>query len=186
MRMKKHMKKRVRSTHSARLKKLARFTRTMSTRTMLIAVIGVLGAAVLIGAATLDMHSDKAVAHAAVTKSAALLAASPVETPEAVVESPAKERPQTSAPVTITGCLERDAETFRLKDTSGDNAPKARSWKSGFLKKGSASIAIIDAADRVELPTYVGQRVSVTGTLVDREMRVRSLQRIAAMCSAKS
>jgi len=103
----------------------------------------------------------------------------------AVVESPAKARPQ-SPPVTITGCLERDAETFRLKDTEGENAPKARSWKSGFYKKGSASIEIIDVANKVKLPTHVGQRVSVTGTLVDREMQVRSLRRVAASCSTQS
>jgi hypothetical protein len=88
--------------------------------------------------------------------------------------------------VTITGCLERDAETFRLKDTAGENAPKARSWKSAFLKKGSSSVEVTDAANRVKLPAHVGQRVSVTGTLVDREMQVRSLQRIAASCSVKS
>src|SRR5437016_369288 len=83
------------------------------------------------------------------------------------------------AAVTITGCLERNAEAFRLKDTAGASAPKARSWKSGFLKKGSATVAVIDAGNRVKLPTHVGQRVSVTGTLVDREMQVRSLQRVA-------
>ena len=40
-------------------------------------------------------------------------------------------------PVTVTGCLERTDEGFRMKDTSGADAPKSRSWKSGFLKKGS-------------------------------------------------
>jgi hypothetical protein len=85
--------------------------------------------------------------------------------------------------VTITGCLERADETFRLKDTAGVDAPKSRSWKSGFLKKGSASIEVVDAANRLRLPDHVGRRVSVTGTLVDREMRVRSLQRVAASCT---
>jgi hypothetical protein len=87
-----------------------------------------------------------------------------------------------SAPVTISGCLERSDETFRLKDTAGADAPKSRSWKSGFLKKGSASIEVVDASHRLKLPDHVGQRVSVTGRLVDREMQVRSLQRIAASC----
>jgi hypothetical protein len=85
--------------------------------------------------------------------------------------------------VTITGCLERDSDSFRLKDTTGQNAPKARSWKSGFLKKGSASVDVVDAANKVKLPTHVGQRVSVTGMLVDREMQVRSLQRVATSCA---
>ena len=86
-------------------------------------------------------------------------------------------------PVTIVGCLERDDSLFKLKDTTGEDAPKARSWKSGFLKKSSASVIVSDPSNRAKLPSHVGQRVSVTGTLVDREMQVRSLQRVAASCS---
>lgn len=91
-----------------------------------------------------------------------------------------------TTPVTITGCLERDAETFRLKDTTGLNAPTARSWKSGFLKKKSATIEVVDAAHRLKLTDHVGQRVSVTGVLVDREMQVRSLQRVSTTCATNS
>jgi hypothetical protein len=89
-------------------------------------------------------------------------------------------------PVTITGCLERDDDTFRLKDATGVNAPKARSWKTGFIKKGPAAIEIIDAAHRLKLTDLVGRRVSVTGVLVDREMRARSVQRIAPSCTTDS
>jgi hypothetical protein len=88
------------------------------------------------------------------------------------------------AAVTITGCLERHDETFRLKDTTGVDAPKSRSWRSGFLKKGLASIEVLDAANKLKLTDHIGQRVSVTGVLVDREIQVRSLQRIAASCSS--
>jgi hypothetical protein len=88
--------------------------------------------------------------------------------------------------VTITGCLERDDDTFRLKDTTGADAPRLRSWKSGFLKKDSASIGVVDAADGLKLSDHVGQRISVTGLLVDREMRVRSLRRVAASCDQGS
>jgi hypothetical protein len=91
-----------------------------------------------------------------------------------------------TVPVTITGCLERDDETFRLKDTTGVNAPTSRSWKSGFLKKKSASIEVVDAAHRLKLTDHVGQRVSVTGVLVDREMQVRSLQRVSTTCATNS
>jgi hypothetical protein len=107
-------------------------------------------------------------------------AAPAVETP---AEPSADVTSETAAPVTITGCLERDQETFRLKNTVGADAPKARSWKSGFLKKSAASIQIIDAANKVKLPSHVGERVQVRGTLVDREMHVRSLQRIAESCT---
>jgi len=88
----------------------------------------------------------------------------------------------TAAPVTLAGCLERADDTFRLKDTLGADAPKSRSWKSGFLKKSSASITIVDAPTRLNLANHVGQRVSVTGMLDDGQMRVRSMRRVAASC----
>jgi hypothetical protein len=86
---------------------------------------------------------------------------------------------------TITGCLEQSgdgAEVFRLTDTSGADTPKARSWKSGFLKKAPAPIGVVDAAHSLNLSGYVGQRVSVSGRLEDREMQARSLRRVAASC----
>jgi hypothetical protein len=99
-----------------------------------------------------------------------------------MVKAPAVE----SAAVTITGCLERDDDTFRLRDTAGADAPKLRSWKSGFLKKGSASIEVVDAANRLKLANHIGQRVSVTGMLANREMQARSLQRVGASCDQSS
>ncbi|HVH28573.1 MAG TPA: hypothetical protein VM818_17535 [Vicinamibacterales bacterium] len=88
----------------------------------------------------------------------------------------------TVAAVTITGCLEQDDDAFRLKNPSGESAPKARSWKSGFLRKSSATIAVVDTANRLALSSHVGRRVTLTGTLVDREMQARALQRVAPSC----
>jgi hypothetical protein len=85
--------------------------------------------------------------------------------------------------VTITGCLANDEETFWLKDTSGADAPKSRNWKSGFLRKRPAPIELLDATHALRLPSYVGQRVAATGTLVNREMRAHSLQRVGSSCS---
>lgn len=100
----------------------------------------------------------------------------------AAVDSVAKAVAQASDPVTITGCLIRDDETFKLKDTEGEETPKARSWKSGFLRKKAASIDLVDATNRLKLDTHVGERVSVRGMLVEREMQARSLQRVAESC----
>jgi hypothetical protein len=83
---------------------------------------------------------------------------------------------------TINGCLERDGEDFRLKDTEGEKAPKARSWKSGFLKKGTPKIDVVDAGNRLKLKDHVGQRVTVSGMLSDREMQARSLKSVAPSC----
>jgi hypothetical protein len=88
-----------------------------------------------------------------------------------------------TARVTITGCLERSDETFKLTDTSGTNSPTSRSWKSGFLKKRPAHIEVVDSVKRLNLASHVGERVSVTGTLVDREMHAGSVQRVSSSCS---
>ena len=97
--------------------------------------------------------------------------------------SPAPRSVKTPA-TTIEGCLERNGDTFRLKDTSGVDAPKARSWKSGFIKKSPASIDVVDASESLGLANRVGTRVSVTGTLVDREMQARAIHRLSSTCSA--
>lgn len=99
-----------------------------------------------------------------------------------VTASAVKAEVQEPAAVIITGCLEFDGDTFLLHDTSGVDAPKSRSWKSGFLKKRSTPITISDAANTLTLSNYVGQRVAATGMLISREMQVRSLQRVAAGC----
>ena len=85
--------------------------------------------------------------------------------------------------VTITGCLEQRGDGFRLKNATGDAAPKARSWKSAFFKKSPAPIDIVDAPRAADVQGHVGEWVRVTGILDDHDMRVRSLQRVAPSCS---
>jgi hypothetical protein len=93
--------------------------------------------------------------------------------------------PSTKVPdVTITGCLERADEGFRLTSTEGASAPKSRSWKSGFLKKGTAAIDVVDVSHELPLASQVGRRVSITGTLVDRQMHAAGVRRVAASCKA--
>jgi len=84
--------------------------------------------------------------------------------------------------VTLTGCLARSDKEFRLNDTTGLNVPKSRSWKSGFLAKRSASLSIVPASGDLPLSRHVGHRVTVSGTLIDREMRVRTLRRVSSTC----
>jgi hypothetical protein len=81
--------------------------------------------------------------------------------------------------VTLTGCLERSDKQLRLSDTSGTKAPRSRSWKSGFLTKRSASVIVLPASNRMDLSKHLGHRVTVTGPLIDREMRVRTLRRVS-------
>ena len=191
MRMKafKRMKKSARAKYFNRV---AKSIRTMSTRTMFITVGCVMGAAILIGAATSDgprgPHSqgNGATPAPASAAGAAVLAANASAAAPTADAGPTIPPTAKSAPITITGCLAREDASYKLKDTTGDNAPKARNWKSGFLKKGSAPVELYDTANRVKLPAHVGQRVSVTGELRDREMYVRSLKSVATSCTAKS
>jgi hypothetical protein len=99
-------------------------------------------------------------------------------TSESVVTS----RIEKSEPATVTGCLEAGETGFRLKDTSGIDALKSRSWKSAFLKKRSSTIEMVDAANTLQLRSHVGQRVSATGTLVNRTMRADTLQSLSHSC----
>ena len=94
-----------------------------------------------------------------------------------------KEQENASVATTITGCLVmRDDGMFQLKDNDGEHAPKARSWKSGFIKKGSANIDVLDAGNRLSLGSHIGYRVSVGGTLTERKMQARSLRATSEHC----
>jgi hypothetical protein len=184
------IRKRARA-NTSKTKKSRRTPWWTDTRVIGAAAVCIMGAAIAVAVYQSPDPSDFSSAHRRAETTIAGMARTPAATgtesladmsgAEPVVGDTAPE--PKAAPVTITGCLERSDDTFRLKDTTGAAAPKARSWKSGFLKKGPAPIEIVDASKRLNLQTQVGRRVSVTGTLVDRELHVRSLQRIGASCT---
>ena len=86
------------------------------------------------------------------------------------------------APVTITGCLEISVneDEFRLTDTEGD-APKKRSWRTGFLKKRPTSVALVDPPQGLQ--AQVGKRVAATGQLTSRELTVSSVSVVGPTCN---
>lgn len=84
---------------------------------------------------------------------------------------------------TIEGCLVQDANQFQLKNTSGEDAPKGRSWKSGFLHRSSKTVDVVDQNRRMNLAKHVGERVTITGLLDDRELQGSFLKRVAESCS---
>lgn len=103
--------------------------------------------------------------------------------PAAAAPTPTETAQNVASVTTVTGCLELDDETFRLKDASGADAPAGRSWKSGFFKKRRPSVEIVDGTKTLRLRNYVGQRVAATGTLAQGELDARSVRRIAASCN---
>jgi len=181
---------------TVRAKKSARSKGTFGAAMILLALVCVMGAAMVIAAH--DSTSPIAAATTTASERAAV-DASPAETtkprpaaPVPVSSEPAVSTPdetptstagKTAAPVTIAGCLARSGDAYQLKNATGADAPKARSWKSGFFKKGSATVDLVEAARAAKLRDHVGERVSVTGLLVDREMQVRSLRRLAPSCN---
>jgi hypothetical protein len=84
--------------------------------------------------------------------------------------------------VTVTGCLERNDNVYRLTGTSGAHAPKARSWKSGFLKKRTSDLEVLDPSRKIKLKDHVGHRDALTGRVEDGELRVQSMRHLAASC----
>ena len=86
------------------------------------------------------------------------------------------------AAVTVTGCLARDHHAFRLVETEGAQAPTARSWKSGFLKKRPADLDVVDVSKKLKLQNHVGHRVAVTGRVQDGEIAAQSMRHLAASC----
>ena len=138
-------------------------------------------------AAPSQEHSEPAAAPSRAVASTAT-ASRPRETAEAPADDAEPSTGVTTGPmpmvVTLTGCLARSDNVFRLNDTTGVNVPKARSWKSGFLTKRSASIAIVPDSSELPLAKHIGSRVTLSGTLIDREMRVRTLRRVSSSCGA--
>ena len=91
--------------------------------------------------------------------------------------------PAPAGPVTITGCMAKSRDGFWMKDASGADLSKKRSWRSGFFKKGSPRVDVVAASSAVHLSAYVGQRVAATGLLEDRELRARSVRSLASACN---
>lgn len=94
----------------------------------------------------------------------------------------AKSKAAAAPPVTVTGCLERDEAAYRLTETGGEHAPKARSWKTGFITKRNSNLDIVDASKKLKLKDHVGHRVAMTGSVNDGEMRAQGMRHLAASC----
>jgi hypothetical protein len=189
-------RKRTRGRNFAGVVKAFRSNRWTGTSGMAVAVAFVALVTVLMfaysasppSAQTSEPADDRPVERLAETRPAAPVAPAPKApaSTSAPVEETDPAAGVTTGPmptvVTLTGCLARSDKEFRLNDTSGVNAPKSRSWKSGFLTKRSASVSIVPVSSELPLSRHVGQRVTVSGTLIDREMRVRTLRRVSSSC----
>ena len=191
------VKKAARPKKTARGKKVVGLTSALGPKATTMVVIVTIAAGIMIASrqqqarAKERMESARADVVLSAEPAAKKTAASNA-TPNAPADAPATAPAVTATgtaeaavtkPVTVTGCLERTDEGFRLKETAGADAPKSRSWKSGFLKKSSATLDVVDPSRSLQLASHVGRRVSVTGTLTDRDLAAKSLRRVGS-CSA--
>jgi Tfp pilus assembly major pilin PilA len=131
---------------------------------------------------TTKATAAKTLAPKAATSGASAAGTTPGSTPIMESRTVAMKQDEEAIATTVSGCLEEDNGMFRLKDTNGEHAPKSRSWKSGFIKKGSAKIDVFDAGNRFKLMSHVGYHMSVSGNLVDREMHARSVRVSSERC----
>jgi hypothetical protein len=155
-----------------------------------IIVVCIFGTAMLIVA-----RSSEPTSAAAITPERPIVAIAPIQQtpvakaqkPSTFAAGPASAQSAGAVPgaelATVEGCLVQDANQFQLKNTSGEDAPKGRSWKSGFLHRSSKTVDVVDQGRRLNLARHVGERVTITGLLDDRELQGTSLKRVAESCN---
>ena len=95
-----------------------------------------------------------------------------------VVAAPA----ESGKSVTLTGCLEADGRKYMLTDLEGAQAPKGRSWKTGYVTQKSKDMEVV-ATSGVKLGDHIGHKVSVVGVRNDTHLQARSIKQLAASCS---
>jgi len=85
--------------------------------------------------------------------------------------------------VTMIGCLESDGVNYRLADVQGNQAPKGRSWKTGFVTKKAKPIDLVGVSSTLNLKDHVGQKLSVVGVKDgETHLKARSIKQLGS-CS---
>lgn len=84
--------------------------------------------------------------------------------------------------VTYVGCLraEEAGERFMLTEISGPNAPRSRSWKTGFITKRTMDVEV--AGPRKKLTQNVGRLVRITGRRSGHDIVAHSITYAGATC----
>jgi len=152
-----------------------------------IIVVCIVGTAMLIVARSSEPTSAASIVPEQATVAIAPIQQTPVakaQKPSTFAAGPAQSAGavQGAELASIEGCLIQDANQFQLKNTSGEDAPKGRSWKSGFLHRSAKTVDVVDQSHRLNLARHVGERVTITGLLDDRELQGTALKRVAESC----
>jgi hypothetical protein len=85
---------------------------------------------------------------------------------------------------TLTGCLEADGAKYKLTDLQGTQAPKGRSWKTGFITKKTKDVEVVGTSSSLKLKDHVGHKISVVGVKDgETHFKARSIKQLAGSCS---
>ena len=149
-------------------------------------VMGTAALAILLVTVQIDTSAQsktpvKAPVKAAPAKPAPAKAAPAKAAPAKVVAAPVAVVPVDPNTVTMIGCLESDGSKYRLADVQGNQAPKGRSWKTGFVTKKTKNIDLVGAPASLKLQDHVGRKVSVSGLKDDEtHLKARSIKQLGS------
>ena len=122
-------------------------------------------------------------AKAAPAKAAPAKAVAAKPVPAKVAAAPVAVVPVDPNTVTMIGCLESDGSNYRLADVQGNQAPKGRSWKTGFITKKTKNIDLVGAPASLKLQDHIGRKVSVSGLKDDdTHLKARTIKQLGS-CS---
>ena len=84
--------------------------------------------------------------------------------------------------VTYVGCLraDDDGDRYMLTEISGPNAPRSRSWKTGFITKRSVDMEV--SGPRGKMKENNGRLVRITGRRDGNELFAKSITFAGATC----
>ena len=159
------------------------------TRKMIVmgtATLAILLATVPISISAQNKTPAKAPAQAAPAKPAPAKAAPAKAAPAKAVPARVAAAPVAVVPVdpntvTMIGCLESDGSKYRLADVQGNQAPKGRSWKTGFVTKKTKNIDLVGAPASLKLQDHVGHKVSVSGLKDDdTHLKARTIKQLGS------
>ena len=106
-----------------------------------------------------------------------MLVAQPAES-----TTPAKAK-TSSESITLTGCLHADGAKYKLTDLKGAEAPKGRSWKTGWITKSTKNVGVVTTSSGPKLKDHVGHQVTLTGVKKGDNLQARSIKHVATSCS---
>jgi hypothetical protein len=119
------------------------------------------------------MARTKSAAWAAAVCTLALSVSLPLEADRAPAQSP--------APVSMTGCLRASRSGYVLTGLRGNQAPKARNWKTGYIM--TTRDFVVSPTAGVKLQDHIGRQVTVVGVVDGTRITARTIRRIATSCS---